>query len=192
MALVKRGKDLWFYEDLYSDVTYGFKVKRVVVPEKLTGFQKLMILDTERFGRVLVLDGIVQLTEEDEGIYHEWIAHWPIFALNRPAKHVLIIGGGDCGVAREVLRHRSVQKVTMVEIDRLVCDLTRQYMPSVCAGVYEDPRFKLIAKILLEQIGLVQLQALAHDGQLTGRLIERRHMAPVFDDVLLQHDDSSW
>jgi spermidine synthase len=144
MGLVKKGKDLWFFEDLYSDTTYGFKVSKVVVPEIDTGFQKLMILETDRFGRVLVLDGIVQLTEEDEGIYHEWIAHWPLFALHRPAKHVLIIGGGDCGVAREVLRHKSVKRVTMVEIDRKVCDLTRQYMPSICTGVYEDPRFKLI------------------------------------------------
>ena len=144
MGLVKKGKELWFYEQLYTDTTYGFKVSKVIVPETDTGFQKLMILETDRFGRVLVLDGIVQLTEEDEGIYHEWIAHWPIFALNRPAKHVLIIGGGDCGVAREVLRHKSVKKVTMVEIDRLVCDLCREHMPSVCEGVYEDPRFKLI------------------------------------------------
>ena len=106
----------------------------MIVPETDTGFQKLMILETDRFGRVLVLDGIVQLTEEDEGIYHEWIAHWPIFALNRPAKHVLIIGGGDCGVAREVLRHKSVEKVTMVEIDRMVCDLAastcRRFAPA--------------------------------------------------------------
>jgi spermidine synthase len=144
MGLQKKGKNLWFFEDLYTDTTYGFQVSRVIVPETETGFQKIMILETDRFGRVLVLDGIVQLTEEDEGIYHEWIAHWPIFALNRPAKHVLIIGGGDCGVAREVLRHKSVEKVTMVEIDKMVCDLTRKHMPSVCAGVYEDPRFKLI------------------------------------------------
>jgi spermidine synthase len=144
MGLVKKGKNLWFFEDLYSDTTYGFQVSRVIVPETDTGFQKLMILETDRFGRVLVLDGIVQLTEEDEGIYHEWIAHWPIFALNRPARHVLIIGGGDCGVAREVLRHQSVQKVTMVEIDRMVCDLCRKHMPAICEGVYEDPRFKLI------------------------------------------------
>ncbi len=144
MGLVKRGKDLWFFEDLYSDTTYGFKVSKVIVPETETGFQKLMILETDRFGRVLVLDGIVQLTEEDEGIYHEWIAHWPLFALRRPAKHVLIIGGGDCGVAREVLRHKSVERVTMVEIDRMVCDLCRRHMPSVSEGVYADPRFKLI------------------------------------------------
>jgi spermidine synthase len=144
MGLVKKGPKLWFFEDLYKDVTYGFEVAKVIVPETDTGFQKLMILESDRFGRVLVLDGIVQLTEEDEGIYHEWIAHWPLFALPKPAEHVLVIGGGDGGVAREVLRHASVQKVTMVEIDKVVVDLCRKHMPSVAGGIFEDPRFELI------------------------------------------------
>ncbi|MGD0781433.1 MAG: polyamine aminopropyltransferase [Candidatus Aminicenantales bacterium] len=143
MGLTQRENDLYFFEDLYPDITYGFKVSEVIVPETETGFQKLMILGTNRLGKVLVLDGIVQLTEEDEGIYHEWIAHWPLFNLHKPAQHVLIIGGGDCGVAREVLRHDSVKSVTMVEIDRLVIDLCRKHLPSVCEGVFEDPRFKL-------------------------------------------------
>ena len=144
MGLVKKGSQLWFFEDLYTDVTYGFRVKRVVVPETPTGFQKLMILDTERFGRVLVLDGIVQLTEEDEGIYHEWIAHWPLFARATAAENVLIIGGGDGGVAREVLRHPTVKSVTMAEIDKVVVDLSREHMPGISGGIWDDPRFHLI------------------------------------------------
>ncbi|MHB8055939.1 MAG: polyamine aminopropyltransferase, partial [Candidatus Aminicenantales bacterium] len=141
---MKRGKDLWFYEDLYPDVTYGFKVKRVVIPERPTGFQKIMILDSERFGRVLVLDGIVQLTEEDEGIYHEWIALWPLFAQAKTPENVLIIGGGDGGVAREVLRHPGVKSVTMAEIDKVVVDLCREQMPAISGGIWDDPRFHLI------------------------------------------------
>ncbi|MCX6567132.1 MAG: polyamine aminopropyltransferase [Candidatus Aminicenantes bacterium] len=144
MGLVKRGKELWFYEDLYTDVTYGFKVKRVVVPEKPTGFQKLMILDTERFGRVLVLDGIVQLTEEDEGIYHEWIGLWPLFAREKTPENVLIIGGGDGGVAREVLRHPGVKSVTMAEIDQVVVDTCREHLPAISGGIWNDSRFHLI------------------------------------------------
>ena len=144
MGLVKRGRELWFYEDLYTDVTYGFKVKRVIVPEKPTGFQKLMILDTERFGRVLVLDGIVQLTEEDEGIYHEWIGLWPLFAREKTAENVLIIGGGDGGVAREVLRHPGVKSVTMAEIDRVVVEDCREHLPEISGGIWDDPRFHLI------------------------------------------------
>jgi spermidine synthase len=144
MGLVKKGSQLWFFEELYPDVTYGFKVARVIVPETQTGFQRLMILETDRLGRVLVLDGIVQLTEEDEGIYHEWIAHWPLFALLKPAINVLIIGGGDGGVAREVLRHRYIKTVTLVEIDKMVVDLCREHMPAISEGIFDDPRFKLI------------------------------------------------
>jgi len=144
MGLVKKNKELWFYEDLHTDVTYGFKVKKVLVPEINTGFQKLMILESERLGRVLVLDGIVQLTEEDEGIYHEWIAHWPLFSLLKPAKNVLIIGGGDGGVAREILRHKYIKSVTMVEIDKMVVDKCREFIPSVSEGIWNDKRFHLI------------------------------------------------
>ncbi|MGB8953196.1 MAG: polyamine aminopropyltransferase [Candidatus Aminicenantales bacterium] len=141
---MKKKKEHWFFEELYPDISYGFKVTQVIIPEMDTGFQKLMILESDRLGRVLILDRIVQLTEEDEKIYHEWIAHWPLFSLARPAQHVLIIGGGDGGVAREVLRHKSIQSVTMVEIDRMVIDLCRKHLPSVSEGVYDDPRFKLI------------------------------------------------
>jgi len=144
MGLVKRGSELWFFEELYTDLTYGFKVKQVIVPETPTGFQRLMILESERLGRVLVLDGIVQLTEEDEGIYHEWIGHWPLFAQMKPAENVLIIGGGDGGVAREVLRHPEVKSVTMAEIDKVVVDQCREHMPSISGGIWDDPRFHLI------------------------------------------------
>ncbi len=144
MGLVDKDGELWFFEDLYSDVTYGFKVSKVLVPERHTGFQNLMILETDRFGRVLVLDGIVQLTEEDEGIYHEWLGHWPLYALPHRGREVLIIGGGDGGVAREVLKHPYLSGVTMVEIDQEVVELCRRYLPSVSAGIFDDPRFKLI------------------------------------------------
>ncbi len=143
MGLVKRGKDLWFYEDLYSDVTYGFKVKRIVVPETPTGF-KLMILDTERFGQVLILDGIVQLTEEDEGIYHEWIGLWPLFATPNSGKRL------DHRRRRRrhrpaVLRHPGVKSVTMAEIDRgRHRAVPRTHLPGISAGVWDDPRFRLI------------------------------------------------
>ncbi|MDD8025308.1 MAG: polyamine aminopropyltransferase [Acidobacteriota bacterium] len=143
MSLITKDGKLYFFEDLYPDLTYGFEVSNVLVPETDTGFQKLMILETNRFGKVLVLDGIVQLTEEDEGIYHEWISHWPLFSLAKPGENVLIIGGGDCGVAREVLRHDSVRALTMVEIDKAVVDLCRRHIPSVMSGVFEDPRFRL-------------------------------------------------
>jgi len=144
MALIKKGNEIWFFEELYRDLSYGFKVSKVVVPEIDTGFQKLMILETDHLGKVLVLDGIVQLTEEDEGIYHEWITHWPLFSVPVPAQHVLIIGGGDGGVAREALKHKYIKTVTMVEIDRVVIDLCRKHMNSISNGIHNDPRLKVI------------------------------------------------
>jgi spermidine synthase len=144
VALIKKRNELWFFEELYRDLSYGFKVSKVVVPEIDTGFQKLMILETDRLGKVLVLDGVVQLTEEDEGIYHEWITHWPLFSLPEPAQHILIIGGGDGGVAREVLKHKHIKTVTMVEIDKMVIDFCRKHMSSVSNGIYDDPRLKVI------------------------------------------------
>ncbi len=144
MGLIKKRNEFWFYEDLYTDINYGFKVSKVLVPETDTGHQKIMILETERLGRVLILDNIVQLTEEDEGIYHEWIVHWPMFLLLKPARNVLIIGGGDGGAAREVLKHKSVKTVTMVEIDRMVIDKCREFMPSVSEGIWDDKRLRLI------------------------------------------------
>ncbi len=146
MGLVEKKDSLWFFEDLYTDITYGFKVDKVVVPEIETGFQKLMILENERLGRILVLDGVVQLTEEDEGIYHEWIVHWPMFTPAKPPERVLIIGGGDGGVARHVLMHPSVKEVVMVEIDQQVIDLCRKHMPDVSGSIWDDSRFHLMVQ----------------------------------------------
>ena len=115
----------WFEESLHHRILANgyaqrFRVSRVVHREK-TQFQDLLIFETPAFGRVLALDEIVQTTEGDEFIYHEMLAHVPLLAHGR-AKGVLIIGGGDGGVLREVLRH-PVDKVTMVEIDGRVIDL---------------------------------------------------------------------
>lgn len=137
--LEQRNGKTWFFEDLYADNTFGFEVSRVVVPERDTGFQKLMVLDTPRFGRVLVLDGIVQLTEMDECVYHETMAHSALFSHPNP-KNILIVGGGDCGIAREVLKHRSVESVHLVDIDPQVTEVAKEYFPFLTQGVSDDPR----------------------------------------------------
>ncbi|MBL6927596.1 MAG: polyamine aminopropyltransferase [Rhodospirillales bacterium] len=118
-----------------------FEVSRVVYRNK-TDFQDLIIFETPHFGRVLALDGIIQTTERDEFAYHEMLAHVPLFAHGEPAR-VLIIGGGDGGVLREVLRH-DVETATMVEIDRTVVDLCREYMPGLSDGAFDDPRADLL------------------------------------------------
>jgi spermidine synthase len=91
----------------------------------------------------MTLDGIVQTTEKDEFIYHEMMSHVPMLAHGN-ARKVLIIGGGDGGMLREVCRHKTVESVTMVEIDQAVIDMAREYLPNHSAGAFDDPRLNLV------------------------------------------------
>jgi len=136
----------WFDEGLHDGVTgqgytQRFEVTRIIHREA-SEIQELLVFETPRFGRVLALDGVIQTTEGDEFIYHEMLVHVPMVAHGN-ARRVLIIGGGDGGALREVLRH-PVERATMVEIDRSVVDLCREHMPSLSAGAFEDPRADLI------------------------------------------------
>ena len=107
-----------------------------------TPYQDVVLLDNERFGRVLLLDGATQLTTADEFIYHEMLAHVPIFS-HGDVRDVLIIGGGDCGLAEEVLKHKDIRRVVQVELDPCVVDLSRRYLDEINAGVFADERFQL-------------------------------------------------
>ena len=136
----------WFDEQLFGELihsgyTQRFEITRVI-HRATTDFQELLIFETPRFGRVLILDGIVQTTEADEFAYHEMMVHVPIFAHGGVGR-VLIIGGGDGGCLREVLRHNSVERVTMVEIDLGVIESCRAHLPSLSAGAFDDPRLDL-------------------------------------------------
>jgi len=132
---------VWFRETLYDDWGQSFKIDKVIFEEKSPFFEAI-VFENSTFGRVLALDGIVQVTEQDESHYHEMIVHVPLFTHPKPSK-VLIIGGGDGGSAREVLRHPTVESVTLVEIDSQVIDLSRKYFQSICKGVFEDSRLKV-------------------------------------------------
>lgn len=129
-------------EDLVEDAVLGFEIFRVIVPPLKTDFQELAIVDSPRFGKSLILDGIIQLTELDEAMYHEFIAHWPMFTHPKP-ETIFIIGGGDGGAAREALKHKSVKKVYLVDIDPMVDKMVRKYIPSVPKGAFSDPRLEL-------------------------------------------------
>ncbi|MBI1244323.1 MAG: polyamine aminopropyltransferase [Alphaproteobacteria bacterium] len=133
---------MWFDERLYDDVRQGMSVDRVLFRER-TQHQDLIVFENRTYGRILALDGIVQVTERDEYVYHEMMTHVPILAHGR-ARRVLIVGGGDGGILREVLRHRSVERVTMVEIDRAVVDMCLKWMPSVAGRAFADRRTELI------------------------------------------------
>lgn len=132
----------WFSEILYSDCQQRFAMTRVLL-ESRTDMQDILIFENPTFGRVLVLDGIVQTTDRDEFCYHEMLAHVPILA-HGAARNVLIVGGGDGGALREVLRHRTVERATMVEIDRGVIEACREYLPGLSAGAFDDPRAELV------------------------------------------------
>jgi spermidine synthase len=132
----------WFEEALHPGLTQGLSMDRVLFREK-TELQDLVIFENRIFGRVLALDGVVQTTEGDEFIYHEMLSHVPILA-HGSVSRVLIIGGGDGGMAREVLKHPTITELTMVEIDPSVVELCRTHLPSISAGAFVDPRLKLI------------------------------------------------
>ncbi|MEB7895437.1 polyamine aminopropyltransferase [Serratia marcescens] len=134
-------KEIW-YETLHTGFGQYFSVEKVLYREK-TDHQDLVIFENPVLGRVMALDGVVQTTERDEFIYHEMLTHVPLLAHGQ-AKKVLIIGGGDGGMLREVSRHPGVEQITMVEIDAGVVEFCRQYLPNHSAGAYDDPRFKLV------------------------------------------------
>ncbi|WP_426576514.1 polyamine aminopropyltransferase [Xenorhabdus stockiae] len=134
-------KNTW-YETLHTNFGQYFTVENVLYHNK-TEHQDLIIFENAKLGRIMALDGVVQTTERDEFIYHEMMAHVPLFAHGN-AKRVLIIGGGDGGMLREVCRHQYLENITMVEIDAGVVEFCRQYLPNHNAGAYDDPRFKLV------------------------------------------------
>jgi len=132
----------WSTETLHDDYRQSLKIERLLFDSE-TEHQRLKLFENNTFGRVLTLDDVVQVTEGDNFIYHEMLSHVPILA-HGAARRVLIIGGGDGGMAREVLRHASVTEVVMVEIDASVVEFSKGYLPAISAGAFDDPRLTLV------------------------------------------------
>ncbi|MGA1597828.1 MAG: polyamine aminopropyltransferase [bacterium] len=131
-----------FDEQLYPEWAQSFKVEEVLF-EHRTEHQHLVIFRNKRFGRVMALDGIIQTTEADEFVYHEMLAHVPLFA-HGSAERVLIIGGGDGGLLREVVKHPEVHHITQVEIDAKVVEMAQELLPNHSQGAFDDPRLELV------------------------------------------------
>lgn len=119
--------DLWYTENHTDNVRFSLKVKEHLFSDS-SEFQQLDILDTYEYGKLMTLDGLVMLTEKDEFIYHDMIVHTAM-AVNPEIKQVLVIGGGDGGTVRELMKYSSISHVDMVEIDKLVVDAARIYFP---------------------------------------------------------------
>ena len=132
----------WIREPLYPEYGQSLRVDTLLYDSE-TDHQRLRVFENGRYGRVLTLDDVVQTTEGDNFIYHEMLTHVPILA-HGAAKRVLIIGGGDGGMAREVLKHTSVEHVTMVEIDAGVVEFSKKYLPMLSQGAFDDPRLDLV------------------------------------------------
>lgn len=141
LRIDKHGDTNWVTEPHANFFHISYQIKEHLFSER-SEFQKVDVVDTYGYGKMLLNDGLVMVTERDEFIYHDMIAHIPLFTHPNP-KNVLVIGGGDGGTAREVLRHISVESCTMVEIDGLVVEACKAHIPQT-SSCLSDPRINLI------------------------------------------------
>ncbi|WP_018963546.1 fused MFS/spermidine synthase [Coprothermobacter platensis] len=166
---------LWFSDNFSpSEIhMHGFTGH---VFEKTTQFQELDIVNSPYFGRMLILDGDVQSSEKDEFIYHEAMVH-PAMLLHPDPKNVLIMGGGEGATAREVLKHKSVEKLYMVDIDEDMIDAAKKYLPSWHQGAFDDPRMHLVLEDARKVVGNFEDGAL---NVIISDLTEPFEMGPSF------------
>ena len=129
--------ELWYTEEHTKNVRFSIKVDKQLVSVK-SDFQRIDIFESQEFGRFLTLDGFMMLTEKDEFIYHEMITHVPM-AVNPKVKKILVIGAGDGGTVRELVKYEHIKRIDMVEIDKMVVDVCREYLPKT-ANKLDDER----------------------------------------------------
>jgi spermidine synthase len=134
--------DTWLNETLYPDWGQRFRFTRQLARVK-SPFQDIAIFETDSHGRMMTLDGIVQITERDEFVYQEMLTHVPLLAHGN-AKNVLIIGAGDGGVLKHALMHRQVERAVMAEIDGEVIRLSKEFLPNIGGGAWTDPRAEVM------------------------------------------------
>jgi spermidine synthase len=135
-------KRRWIAETLFDDLGFrmNYRVDKVLC-ELQTEHQHLVLFEQPYFGKMLMLDGAVQISKRDEFIYQEMMAHVPLFAHGN-VRDVLIIGGGDCGIAEEVLKHATVKRLVQVEIDPQVIEFAKEHFPEFTRPVFADSRFE--------------------------------------------------
>ena len=134
----------WIAETLFDELGFrmSYRVDKVL-NETRSGHQHLLLFEQPFFGKMLMLDGAVQISKRDEFIYQEMMSHVPLFA-HGDAREVLIIGGGDCGIAEEVLKHKTVKRLTQVEIDGAVIEFAKKHFPEFTKPVFADKRFESV------------------------------------------------
>lgn len=134
----------WIAETLFDNLGFrmSYAAERVLY-ETQTAHQHLVLFENPFFGKMLMLDGATQISSRDEFIYQEMMSHVPLFAHGR-AREVLIVGGGDCGIAEEALKHKSVRRLTQVEIDASVIEFAKRHFPEFTGPVLADKRFECV------------------------------------------------
>ncbi|KAI3883447.1 hypothetical protein MKX03_031912 [Papaver bracteatum] len=133
-------RKVYYNNPMWPGEAHSMKVENVLFEGK-SEYQEILVFESATYGKVLVLDNIVQLTDKDEFAYQEMIVHLPLCSLPSP-KRVLVVGGGDGGVLREIARHKSVEVIDICEIDKMVIDVSKKYFPELAVG-FEDPRVQL-------------------------------------------------
>eukprot|EP00934_Nitzschia_sp_Nitz4_P001968 Nitzschia sp. Nitz4//scaffold110_size71422//43038//44439//NITZ4_005876-RA/size71422-augustus-gene-0.12-mRNA-1//1//CDS//3329533095//1968//frame0 len=136
-------KDGWFNETAPMWPGQKGPEKNAILYRKKSKYQEILIFQSAQYGKVFVIDGVVQLTEHDEHAFHEMMAHIPLFAHSNPEK-VLIVGGGDGGVLKEVCRHSCVKEITVVEIDEMVIQACKEHLCLATDKHYNDPRVSIV------------------------------------------------
>lgn len=132
--------ELWYTEEHTPNVRFSIKVDRQLVSKK-SYFQQIDVFESKEFGRFLTLDGFMMMTEKDEFIYHEMITHVPM-AVNPDIKKVLVIGAGDGGTVRELAKYSTIEQIDMVEIDKVVVDVAKEYLPKTACAL-DDKRLTI-------------------------------------------------
>jgi len=145
----KRHNDIWFTEYQTRHLRLGLSITKVLANIQ-TPFQHLLVVETDQYGKLMALDGAIQVTERDEFTYHEMLAHVVLTAHPNP-RRVLIVGGGDGGSAREAVKHPTVEEVVLVDIDQEVIKASKQFFPSLSVGL-EDPRVTVLTMDALEYV----------------------------------------
>lgn len=129
--------ELWFTENHTKNVNFSIKVDKQICSTQ-SDYQRIDVFESYEFGRILTLDGFIMLTQKDEFVYHEMIAHIPM-AINLNAKKVLVIGAGDGGTVRELAKYKSINQIDVVEIDGKVVEVCKEYLPQTACG-FDDER----------------------------------------------------
>lgn len=159
MSTVRVGEEVWFEESMGGHSAYRLKCESVLA-EEVSPYQSILVFTNKMYGTVLALDGVVQCTTRDEHIYHEMMVHVPLMSkcMRKNAQGgekecgsdrdlvVAIIGGGDGGVLREVLKYPQVKNVTLIDIDQRVIDLCKEHMPGISNGAFEDKRTTVLCQ----------------------------------------------